>query len=65
MRIIAPNGASYVTQPEFNTAIALFSSAQNNIDVSLESLYENRNCNVHVYSYIHGYTNSCFFLYYY
>lgn len=61
MRIVVPNGASYVTQPEFNTAIALLVCSQNNIDISLERLYENRNCNVHVYPYIHGYTNSCYY----
>ncbi|CAO0797638.1 unnamed protein product [Mucor circinelloides] len=43
MQIVAPNGASYVTQSEFNTAIALLACAQNKIDVSLQSLYRNRN----------------------
>lgn len=44
MQIVVPNGASYVTQSEFNTAIALLACAQNKIDVSLQSLYRNRNC---------------------
>jgi hypothetical protein len=44
MRIVVPNGASYVTQAEFNTAMALVACAQNNLEVSLEDLYENRNC---------------------
>ncbi|KAI7904535.1 uncharacterized protein BX663DRAFT_484668 [Cokeromyces recurvatus] len=43
MQIVVPNGASYVTQSEFNTAIALLACAQNNIDISLESLYRNKN----------------------
>lgn len=44
MQIVVPNGASYVTQSEFNTAIALLACAQNKINVSLQSLYRNRNC---------------------
>ncbi|KAI8973923.1 hypothetical protein BDB01DRAFT_808137 [Pilobolus umbonatus] len=43
MQIVVPNGASYVTQNEFNTAIALMASAQNNNGLSLDSLYKNRN----------------------
>ncbi|KAI9469069.1 MAG: hypothetical protein EXX96DRAFT_512860 [Benjaminiella poitrasii] len=43
MQIVVPNGASYVTQSEFNTAIALLACAQNKIDISLESLYQNKN----------------------
>lgn len=31
MQIVVPNGASYVTQSEFNTAIALIACAQNKI----------------------------------
>lgn len=63
MQIVVPDGASYVTQSEFNTAIALLACAQNKIgksilnsynkqtnvnsfflDVSIDSLYRNRNC---------------------
>ncbi|KAI8636330.1 hypothetical protein BD408DRAFT_397570 [Parasitella parasitica] len=43
MQIVVPNGASYVTQSEFNTSIALLACAQNKMDVSLQSLYRNRN----------------------
>lgn len=31
MQIVVPDGASYVTQSEFNTAIALLACAQNKI----------------------------------
>jgi hypothetical protein len=31
MQVVVPNGASYVTRSEFNTAIALLACAQNNI----------------------------------
>lgn len=31
MQIVVPNGASYVTQPEFNTTIALLACAQNKL----------------------------------
>ncbi|CEP17235.1 hypothetical protein [Parasitella parasitica] len=43
IEMVVPNGASYVTQSEFNTAIALLACAQNKMDVSLQSLYRNRN----------------------
>ncbi|RCH96953.1 Sorting nexin mvp1 [Rhizopus stolonifer] len=42
MQIVVPSGASYVTQSEFNTAIALLACAQSKMDVSLESLHRNR-----------------------
>lgn len=31
MQIVAPNGASHVTQPEFNTALALLACAQHKL----------------------------------
>ncbi|ORE06929.1 hypothetical protein BCV72DRAFT_206454 [Rhizopus microsporus var. microsporus] len=44
MQIVAPNGASHVTQPEFNTALALLACAQHKLDISLDSLHKNKNC---------------------
>lgn len=41
MQIVAPNGASYVTQPEFNTALALLACAQNKLEINLEILFKN------------------------
>ncbi|KAI9257628.1 hypothetical protein BY458DRAFT_492347 [Sporodiniella umbellata] len=38
MRIIIPNGVSYVTQSEFNTAIALLACAQNKLDLPEPSI---------------------------
>ncbi|KAI8355166.1 hypothetical protein BD560DRAFT_407364 [Blakeslea trispora] len=43
MQIVVPNGDSYVTQTEFDTALALLACAQNKLDISLESLHDNRN----------------------
>ncbi|KAG0182581.1 Sorting nexin mvp1 [Apophysomyces sp. BC1034] len=40
--IVVPNGASYVTRPEFNTALALLACAQNKMEVSLSSLYKHK-----------------------
>jgi hypothetical protein len=44
MQIVVPTGGSSLSQSEFNTAIALLACAQNNIDLSLDSLNQNRNC---------------------
>jgi hypothetical protein len=46
MQIVAPNGTSYVTQSEFNTAIALTACAQNSMEVSLDSVFKNKNCKI-------------------
>lgn len=35
MQIVVPDGASYVTQSEFNTSIALLACAQNKIGKSV------------------------------
>ncbi|CAO3698550.1 unnamed protein product [Rhizopus microsporus] len=43
MQIVAPNGASHVTQPEFNTALALLACAQHKLDINLDSLHKNKN----------------------
>ncbi|ORX60462.1 hypothetical protein DM01DRAFT_1332619 [Hesseltinella vesiculosa] len=41
-QIVVPNGTSYVTRSEFNTALALIYCAQNGIDISLNALYHHR-----------------------
>ncbi|KAF7728007.1 Sorting nexin mvp1 [Apophysomyces ossiformis] len=42
LSIVVPNGASYVTRPEFNTALALLACAQNQIEVSLNNLHRHK-----------------------
>ncbi|KAI9280716.1 hypothetical protein BY458DRAFT_500147 [Sporodiniella umbellata] len=42
MQIVAPNGVSYVTQSEFNTAVALLTCAQNKLEITIENLYRHR-----------------------
>ncbi|CAO3700337.1 unnamed protein product [Rhizopus stolonifer] len=43
MQIVIPTGASYITQSEFNTAIALLACAQNKLEVSLDCVHRNKN----------------------
>ncbi|KAI8097010.1 uncharacterized protein BX664DRAFT_325392 [Halteromyces radiatus] len=42
IQLVVPNGTSYVTRPEFTTALALIYCAQNNFELSLNSLYQQR-----------------------
>ncbi|KAI8070910.1 hypothetical protein BC940DRAFT_339721 [Gongronella butleri] len=42
IQIVVPNGSSYVTRAEFNTALAFIYCAQNGIDLTLNALYHHR-----------------------
>ncbi|SAM06485.1 hypothetical protein [Absidia glauca] len=42
IQLVVPTGSSYVTRPEFTTALALIYCAQNHLDLSLNTLYQQR-----------------------
>ncbi|KAI8335140.1 hypothetical protein BC941DRAFT_431363 [Chlamydoabsidia padenii] len=42
IQLVVPTGSSYVTRPEFTTALALIYCAQHHLDLSLNTLYQQR-----------------------